>query len=65
MDSISKYRRRKKDAWETRAAAFIFTALIFACFVDSEGPAYAIAMGGVAVNTLLAGICEFFDWRWS
>ena len=59
---ISKYRHKK---WEIRAAGFIFAALIFACFADSEGLAYVAAMGGVTVNTLLAGICEFFDWRWS
>lgn len=59
---ISKYRHKK---WEIRAAGFIFAALIFACFADSEGLAYAVAMGGVTVNTLLAGGCELLASRWS
>lgn len=62
---MKKYRRRKKEGWETRAFAFLLATMIFACFVDSEGLAYTIAMSGTAVSALLAGICEIFASRWS
>lgn len=65
MNRVSRYRRRKKEGWETRAFAFLLATMIFACFVDSEGLAYTIAMSGTAVSALLAGICEIFASRWS
>ncbi|MCI6172659.1 MAG: hypothetical protein MR671_00120 [Clostridiales bacterium] len=65
MDSVSRYRRRKKEAWDTRAVVFVFVTMIFACFVDSEGLAYIIAMTGAFINIAPAGICEIFAVRWS
>ena len=65
MNRVSKYRHRKKEAWETRAFAFLLATMIFACFVDSEGLAYTIAMSGTAISALLAGICEICASRWS
>jgi hypothetical protein len=65
MNRVSKYRRRKRDAWEAKTFAFLFMAMIFACCVDSEGLAYTIAMSGTAINVILAGICEIFASRWS
>ena len=65
MNRVSRYRHRKRETWETRTFACLFVAMIFACFVDSEGLAYTIAMSGTAISALLAGICELLASRWS
>lgn len=62
MNSISKYRHKK---WEIRAAGFIFAALLFACFVDSDGIVGTVTMAGAVVSAMLAGGCELLASRWS
>ena len=65
MNRVSRYRRRKRKTWETRAFACLFVTIIFACFVDSDGIVGTVTLSGFVVSALLAGICEIFASRWS
>ena len=62
---MKRYRRRKRETWETRTFACLFVAMIFACFVDSDGIVGTVTMAGAVVSAMLAGGCELLASRWS
>jgi hypothetical protein len=64
-DKMKRYRRRKKEGWETRAGLFLMATLVFATFIDSDGIVGTVTLTGAAVFALLAGGCELLASRWS
>jgi hypothetical protein len=65
MTKISRYRHKKREAWETRAGLFLMATLVFATFIDSDGIVGTVTLSGVVVSALLAGGCELLASRWS
>lgn len=65
MTKISRYRHKKREAWETRAGLFLMATLVFATFIDSDSIVGTVTLSGVVVSALLAGGCELLASRWS